>query len=230
MKQRIIHTNSFVEDAVNIIGDSARHAIDTNGIFRLSLCGGNSPRPVYELLPDSPDHIEWDKVQITFGDERCVPPDDPQSNYRMAHESFLSRLPIPEPNVFRMRGELDPAEAASEYERDLLQVAARFGEPRYVHDLLLLGLGDDGHTASLFPGTRALEETEHNVVANHVPKLDAERITFTYPLINAARHVCFLVKDASKAAVVEEILAGKSDHPAARVRPPGGELTWLLGF
>jgi 6-phosphogluconolactonase len=230
MKLRVIHTNSFVEDAVNVIVDAARDAIEVNGLFRLSLCGGSTPKPVYELLGRSPDKPNWAKVQITFGDERCVPPDDPQSNYRMAREAFLDRIAIPEGNVFRIRGEIEPAQAAADYERALLQVASRFGELRYVHDLLLLGMGDDGHTASLFPGTAALDETEHSVVANFVPKFDTHRITFTYPLINAARHVCFLVNDAKKKGVVDQILSGSSDLPAARVNPDGGEVTWLLGF
>jgi 6-phosphogluconolactonase len=147
----------------------------------------------------------------------------------MAHETLLEPLGIVERNVFRMRGELPPADAAREYEDKLAHVAARFGEERYVHDLLLLGMGGDGHTASLFPGTVALGETERNVVENHVPQLDTWRITFTYPLINAARRVLFLVNDPGKAAVVDDVLAGRCGYPSEGVRPDGN-LTWLLGF
>ncbi len=161
---------------------------------------------------------------VTFGDERCVPPDDAESNFRMAEESLLNRVEIPNENILRMRGELPPNEAADDYEAML----AAFGEKRFVHDLILLGLGDDGHTASLFPGTAALEEQERNVVANFVPKFDTYRITFTYPLINAARHVCFLISGPKKKAIVDAILDGRSEVPAARIAPT--RLTWLLGY
>ena len=230
MSARVIHSQAFVEDAVNTIITSAREAIEQRDFFRLSLCGGNTPRPVYSQLAKTGADLPWEKIQITFGDERCVPPEDNQSNYKMAKESLLDKVPLPASNVFRMRGEIDPKTAAAEYESQLATVAARFGEPRYIHDLLLLGIGDDGHTASLFPGTSALEELEKNVVANFVPKFSTHRITFTYPLINAARHVCFLVNDTKKAGIIDEILSGKSDYPSARVAPHSGQLTWLLGF
>ena len=229
MKTRTIHSRDFIEDAVNIIVEIALESIQSRGIFRLSLCGGNTPKPVYARLAQCKE-IPWDKVQLTFGDERCVPPEDPQSNFKMAKESLLDGVPIPAGNVFRIRGELAPEKAAQDYENRLDQVASRFGEKRYVHDLLLLGLGEDGHTASLSPGTAALEETKLNVTANFVPKFSAHRITFTYPLINAARAVCFLVNDPAKAGVIEEIQSGTSQYPAARVAPESGRLTWLLGF
>ncbi len=227
MNPEIIRTPSFVPDAVAFIIAEAHAALAERGLFRLSLCGGSTPRPIYAELAKS--GLPWNKVQITFGDERCVPPESDQSNYRMAREALLDPAPLPEGNVFRMRGELEPAAAALEYERKLDAVAARFGEPRYIHDLILLGMGDDGHTASLFPGTAALEESERNVVANFVPKLDTHRITFTYPLINAARHVCFLVNDAKKEPVLQSVLQGHSGYPSERIAPVAGKLTWLLG-
>lgn len=230
MSARVIHARSFVAEAAELIADSARIAIAKHGIFRLGLSGGSTPQPVYAELARSAPDLPWQKIQITFGDERCVPPDHEESNYLMVKRSLLDPAGVREGNVFRMRGELPPDKAASEYEEKLREFAARFGEKRYIHDLLLLGLGEDGHTASLFPETDALNETEKNVVANFVPKLQAHRITFTYPLINAARHICFLVNDASKGKLVEEILSGTSTHPAARVQPEAGELTWLLGF
>ena len=148
----------------------------------------------------------------------------------MAKFSLLDHVTIPVENVFRMRGEIAPEFAASEYEKKLNDEAQQFSESLYIHDLLLLGLGDDGHTASLFPETEALDEEELSVVANFVPKFSSHRITFTFPLINSARHVCFLVNDSKKKQIIEDILNGNSEYPAARVNPIGGKLTWLLGF
>jgi 6-phosphogluconolactonase len=225
MKPEIIRSRSFVEDAARFIADSARDAIDERGHFRLSLSGGNTPRPVYQALALM--DCRWSKWIVTFGDERCVPPDDSPSNYRMASESFL--LVTSPGEVLRIKGEIAPEEAASEYEAALQHFAKRFGEKRYRHDLILLGLGDDGHTASLFPGTAALEEREHDVVSNFVPKFNSYRITFTFPLINAARRIAFLVNDPKKKAMIDQVLSGKSGLPAERVRPQEGELIWFLG-
>jgi len=227
MSADILRSSEFVTDAVALIVAEARKAVDERGVFRLGLCGGSTPKGVYTALANVA--LPWEKVQITFGDERCVPPDDAQSNYRMANETLLTPAGIPKENIFRMKGELDPAQAAGEYERLLAAEAARSGEPRYRHDLLLLGMGDDGHTASLFPETAALEETGRNVVANFVPKLDTWRITFTFPLINAARHVCFLVNDPKKEPVVQQVLAKSGGYPSERVAPESGRLTWILG-
>ena len=228
MTPSLLHTTSFPADAARLILDSARLAIAERGIFRIALSGGRTPAAVYRQWAATGS--DWDRVQITFGDERCVPPDDDQSNYLMARQSLLDAVPIPAGNVFRIRGELPPTEAAAEYEARLAQLASRFHEPRYRHDLLLLGMGPDGHTASLFPGTEALLEQTRNVVANFVPKFDTYRVTFTYPLINAARHVCFMVEGDEKKPIVEQILAGQPDYPAARVSPADGRLTWLLGW
>jgi len=231
MKRRVIHTNSFVDDAAEVIVDEAEQAIKKRGRFRLALSGGNTPRPIYKAFADEGIHLAWEKVFITFGDERCVAPDDPTSNYRMAKESLLDHVPIPSENILRVRGEVDPAEAAEEYELKLAKWAAETGEQRYVHDLILLGMGDDGHTASLFPETDGLRESERNVIANYVPKFSAYRITFTFPLINSARHVCFLVSGGGeKEELVSRILKGDGDYPSGRVNPEHGELTWLLGF
>lgn len=227
MTPEVIRSSSFVTDAVKLIAAEARDAVARRGLFRLGLCGGNTPRPVYAGLAEIA--LPWSKIQITFGDERCVPPGDVQSNYRMAREAVLDLVPVPQENIFRMRGEIDPATAAGEYEHKLAGVAAHFDEARYAHDLLLLGMGDDGHTASLFPGTAALQETERNVVANFVPKFNHSRITFTFPLINSARHVCFLVSDPEKESIVRAVLAGSTEFPAGRVAPASGRLTWLMG-
>ena len=224
---RVQRTTQFNLDAAQFIIETGREAIANNGLFRLGLAGGNTPRAVYEQLSAHSDALPWDRVQITFGDERCVPPEDANSNYRMAKESLLSRVPIPEGNVFRIKGELSPEVAASEYEAKLSAVATRFGERVYAHDLLLLGLGEDGHTASLFPDSAALEETVRLVVPNIGPKPPPQRITFTYPLINAARFVLFLLKDPAKEPILQSALQGQ--FPSGKVRPEAGKVLWLVG-
>jgi 6-phosphogluconolactonase len=173
--------------------------------------------------------LPWELTRITFGDERCVPPDDRQSNFRMAWETLLAPAAVPEKSILRMRGEIDPQTAAQEYQDQLDLLAAQRGEPIYRHDLILLGLGDDGHTASLFPGTVALDETIRRVVANFVPKLDAWRLTFTLALINHAWHVCFLVGAAKHADLIERVLKGDPQFPASRVDPSAGDVTWIIG-
>ncbi|MEI6338714.1 MAG: 6-phosphogluconolactonase [Verrucomicrobiota bacterium] len=225
MTPEIIHSTNFVKDAVALIEREADIAILERGEFHLALSGGNTPKPVYEALAARRD--AWKEWIITFGDERCVPPDSDQSNFRMAKESFFDHAPIPSENILRIRGEADPAIAAQEYE-DELRKRAR-GHSIYRHDLLLLGMGDDGHTASLFPGTEAIGVTDRWVVSNFVPKFNTHRITMTYPLLNAARHVCFLVNSKGKDAILEEVFSGKSSYPCATVRPVEGNLTWLLG-
>lgn len=224
MTPEIIHSTDFVKDAVALIEREADIAIFERGEFHLALSGGNTPRPVYEALAKHRD--AWGKWIFTFGDERCVPPDSDQSNYRMAKEALFDRVQIPAENILRVRGEADPAVAAQEYE-DALRARAKNGV--YRHDLLLLGMGDDGHTASLFPGTEALGVTDRWVVSNFVPKFNTSRITFTYPLLNAARHVCFLVNSKGKDGILEEVFSGKSNYPCAAVRPTQGNLTWMLG-
>jgi 6-phosphogluconolactonase len=226
---QIIRTENFAQDAAAWIGAEAKAAIVNRGLFRLALAGGETPRVVHEALARIGADIAWSRVQITFGDERCVPPEDADSNFRMAKESLFDRVPLPAGNVFRIRGEIAPDIAAHEYEDKLAAVAARFSEQRYVHDLILLGMGPDGHTASLFPDSPALEESVRNVMPVIGPKPPPQRITMTFPLLNAARKVCFLVKDPGKLPLVEKIAAGDSTYPAARVRPETGTVTWMVG-
>ena len=223
----VVHTSHFAREAASRILAAGREAIAQRGLFRLGLAGGNTPKAVYAALAAESGSLPWERVQITFGDERCVPPGDAASNYRMARESLLDRVTIPEGNVFRLRGEAEPGAAAQEYEERLRAVAARFGEERYVHDVLLLGMGEDGHTASLFPGSEALEETVRNVIPALGPKPPPQRLTFTFPLINAARVVVFLVNDPGKQAVVDSALRG--EYPSGRVRPTQGRVVWVLG-
>jgi 6-phosphogluconolactonase len=230
VKARVIRCGDFAGDAARFILDEARAALSGRGIFRLGLSGGQTPRAVHAEMVRLGKGIAWERVQVTFGDERCVPPEDASSNFRMARESLLDPLALPAGNVFRIRGEIAPEDAAREYEQKLATVAQRMGEERYVHDLLLLGLGEDGHTASLFPGSPALSETVRNVIPARGPKPPPQRVTMTFPLINAARHVCFLVNDRAKDALVEAIAGGNNaDYPAAMVRPASGAVTWLVG-
>lgn len=189
----------------------------------------NTPRPVYsELAPIGRD-LPWDRILITFGDERCVPPDDKESNFRMARETLLLPASVPEKSIMRMRGEAEPHLAAQEYQDDVDLLATHRGEQIYRHDLILLGVGDDGHTASLFPDTAGLNETTQRVIADYVPKFSTWRITFTYPLINHARHVCFLVNAKKQPELIEKIVSGDTQYPSARVNPTNGKLTWFLG-
>jgi 6-phosphogluconolactonase len=229
MKREVIRSEDFVPDAAQFILDQARAALADSDQFRIALSGGKTPRPVYSELVRIGRDLPWDRVFFTFGDERCVPPDDEQSNFRMARESLFVLGGVPEKSIARMRGEIDPQIAAQEYQDRLDRLAGERGEAVYRHDLILLGIGDDGHTASLFPGTDALEEKVRRVVANFVPKFDSWRITFTYPLINQARHICFLANANKNPALLEKILAGDTQYPAARVEPAEGQLTWILG-
>jgi len=225
---KVIRTKNFVADAAGLILDTARKAIAERNQFRMALSGGNTPAPVYARIATETRDLPWDRIRFTFGDERCVPPDDPQSNFRMARENLFVPAAVPEKSIMRMRGEIDPQIAAQEYEQQLDAIAAERGEPIYPHDLILLGLGDDGHTASLFPATAALEETARRVVANFVPELSAWRLTFTFPLINRARHILFLVGASKSRQLIERVLEGDQQFPAARVNPSVGEVTWII--
>ena len=228
MDREIIRTKNFVADAANFIVDQAHQALGERGEFRIALSGGNTPRPVYAQLAAIARDLPWERILITFGDERCVPPGDRQSNFRLAQETLFAPAAIPEKSIARMRGEIDPHIAAQEYQDHLDLLATQRGEHIYRHDLILLGLGEDGHTASLFPGTAALEETTRRVVANFAPKLHSWRLTFTFPLINHARQICFLV-NVSKGELIDRVLNGDPHYPASRVNPTAGNVTWIIG-
>ena len=204
------------------------------GRFSVALSGGSTPRALYRLLGEPPfrEAIDWPRVHLFWGDERFVPPDHADSNYRLAREAFISRVPIPSGNVHPMPTEAaDPNAAAAQYEETLRRfLAVPEGEwPRF--DLILLGLGADGHTASLFPGSPLLDEHRRLVAAAHVPKLDAWRLTLTPPALRGARHVVFLVSGSDKASVLREVVEGPYDPhrlPAQLVQPEKGDLTWLV--
>ena len=216
----------LAEAAARAFVDRATESIAERGRFAVALAGGSTPKVTYEVLArDHAEDVDWPNVHVFFGDERTVPPDHEDSNYRMAREALLDRVPMG--SVHRMRGELPPEEAASSYEGDLGQF---FGGEFPVLDLVMLGIGEDGHTASLFPGTPALEVTDRLAVANPVPELDTMRLTLTVPVLSAARAVNFLVAGEGKAEALREILEGDADprrYPAKLVRPPGGP-TWFV--
>jgi 6-phosphogluconolactonase len=229
MSRELIRTKNFAADAADFILDQAHKAIGERNEFRIALSGGNTPRSVYARLATIGRDLPWDRIWITFGDERCVPPDDPQSNFRMARETLFVPAAVPEESITRMRGEIDPQIAAQEYEDLLDLLATQRGEHIYRHDLILLGLGGDGHTASLFPDTAGLEETRRRVIANFVPKFNSWRLTFTFPLINHARQICFLVNATKNADLIDRVLRGDPQLPASRVEATAGDVTWILG-
>ncbi len=229
MNRKIIRTKNFAADAVNFIVDLAHKSLRERNEFRIALSGGNTPRPVYARLGTLGPDLPWELLRITFGDERCVPPDDPQSNFKMARETLFVPAAVPEKSIMRMRGEIDSQIAAQEYENSLDVLAALRGEPTYRHDLILLGLGEDGHTASLFPGTAGIEEMTRRVIANFVPTFNSWRLTFTFPLINHARHICFLVDATKHKDIIERVIDGDPSFPASRVNPSAGDLSWIIG-
>lgn len=221
----------FVKHGAQLVLEAAAAAYRDHGRFIFCLTGGSTPKKLYELLaePYYKERIDWANTIVLFGDERCVPPTDDQSNYKMAKDALLSKVPLPEKNIFRMAGEMTPpSEGAKAYEQSLKALFKGYF-PKI--DLLLLGVGDDGHIASLFPNTEALKETEKWVVANRVEKLSSNRITLTLPVINNARRVLFLVSGEAKAGVIKEILRSdlpKTRFPAQLVATYEGEVTWLL--
>jgi 6-phosphogluconolactonase len=212
---------------------AAAEAIAQRGRFTIALSGGSTPRNLYTLIAaNASASLPWDQMFFFWGDERHVPPNDPDSNYRMAKETLLSKVPIPPANIFPVPADNPDAAAAAQAYEDTLRkfFALAAGEfPRF--DLILLGMGPDGHTASLFPETAALQEKSRLVVANWVEKLSNSRITFTLPVLNAARCVAFLVSGADKAAVLHEVLEGKAPgekYPSKLVRPIEGKLIWFV--
>jgi 6-phosphogluconolactonase len=209
----------------------ADEAVNTRGQFNVALSGGSTPRALYSLLAtdEFSAQLSWRQIHLFFGDERCVAPDHAESNYRMVKESLLSRTNIPAANVHRMGGENAPAVAAAAYEARLREHFSIDDDALPRFDLVLLGLGEDGHTASLFPASSALSETRRLVATTYVKKLNAHRLTLTFPVINHAAQISFLVAGESKAAVVKEILTTeKCDYPAARIKPENGQLTWFV--
>lgn len=216
--------------AAHEVAHVARDAVANRGIFRIALSGGSTPRLLFDVLTHPPfrEGIDWSQTHFFFVDERCVPPHHERSNYRMAKEHLFQPLEVPPDRVARMRGEDDPETAARAYE-DVL--AADFGGPgpAFRFDFVLLGLGADGHTASLFPGTAALLEDRRLVVANRIPTLSEWRLTLTLPVLNASRHAVFLVTGGEKSEAVAAVTKGRTPElPASRVHLDGGSLIWIV--
>lgn len=219
--------DAIARAAADYIRDLAAQSIQAHDRFSLALSGGSTPRKLYQLLAQQTG-IDWRHVHIFWGDERCVASDHVDSNYRMAKESLLDHVPIPGEQIHRMKGELDPAHAAAEYEHILRD---HFGQSQPRFDLVLLGMGDDGHTASLFPHTAALSETQRWVVGNFAEAKQTWRITLTAIAINAAQNVMFLVSGIDKAERLRQVLKGPyspDELPSQLIKPVDGKLIWMV--
>jgi 6-phosphogluconolactonase len=221
--------------AARLFTERVAGAIAQRGVARLAISGGTTPKRMFQLLADAeqPFHtqIDWARLHLYWVDERSVGPEDAESNYRMTREALLAKVPIPAENVHRMEGELPPEEAAARYETVLRNSMRLEGAESPAFDLLLLGMGDDGHTASIFPHTEAVHNFGHLVIANEVPQKETWRITLTWSVINAAKDVAFLIEGAGKAERLKQVLLGKYDPetlPSQLIRPTNGRLTYLL--
>ncbi len=226
--------NSLARAAADHFAAVAASSIAARGHFSVALAGGSTPIPVYKLLvtSESASQLDWSSVHVFWGDERCVPPDHPDSNYGMAREALLDHVPLAAANVHRIRGEIEPLQAAAEYERTLRQFfsPAHKGAP-ITFDLALLGMGTDGHTASLFLGSELLKEESRWVAAHHADEARGWRITLTPPAINAARHATFLVSGPDKAETLRSVLTDPRQPdllPAQIVELTSGNVLWLL--
>ncbi len=225
--------NALAVSAAGRFATIAEERIARKRGFTVAFSGGSTPKALYQLLTQPPyrNAIDWKWVHVFWGDERSVPPDAADSNYRMARETLLTHVPIPVEQIHRIQGEIDPEDAAARYEEELIGFfGLPPGEPPEF-DLILLGIGADGHTASLFPATVALEENDRLVVANPVDKLDTVRITFTIPVLTEAANVLVLAAGADKAAAIQRALEGPYEPvqtPAQVLRTAVGNVTWIL--
>ena len=243
MPRRVISLNVGVSPvatdvalaAAKLFADTVSTVVASRGVARIAISGGSTPKTMFELLADPvqpfASTIPWSKLQLFWVDERCVPPTHPESNYRMTLAAMLSKVPLPSENIHRMEGELDPEEASWRYEAEIRNTFRLEGAETPTFDLILLGLGPDGHTASLFPHTEGLNEMSRICMANHVPQKDAWRLTLTWPVITQGRTVAFLIEGAEKAAMVGTVFTGAYDpetYPAQLIRPANGKLKLLL--
>ncbi len=224
--------DEVTRDAAELFAASVSSAVSARGQARVAISGGSTPKAVFELLArDYADKISWGHVQLFWVDERCVPPADKESNFGMTKQAMLDKVPLPAANVHRMEGELDPQEAAARYEAEIRNTLRLEGAETPAFDLILLGLGPDGHTASLFPHTEALHELARICLANHVPQKDTWRLTLTWPVITQGREVVFLIEGEEKAGVLKTVFTGAYDpeqYPAQLIRPANGRLALLL--
>jgi len=227
--------NAIAQTAAAEFLEAAREAVGEKGNFCVALSGGSTPKALYGLLMSNPvlqAAVPWGKIQFYFGDERHVPPDDTESNFRMAREAMLAKAPVDAQQVHRIKGEKrNAAQAAEEYEEDL-RTGFRLAEGQLPHfDLVLLGMGPEGHTASLFPGTKALKEQRRLVVSNWVGKLYTDRITLTPPVLNNAARIIFMLQGAEKAPALKAVLEGPYEPdqlPAQIIKPKQGKVLWLV--
>src|SRR2546421_5896731 len=225
-------TNTLSREAAQFIVRLANEAIVTHGRFTIALSGGSTPKVLYSLLGDEPyrSQIDWAQVDIFWSDERCVPPDSEESNYHLAQQVLLNKIPIPASQVHRMPADQPDRDIASQaYTEEMQRTFGTNGIPNF--DLIQLGMGPEGHTASLFPHQPSLHEQQRLVMSVSVPKPPPPRLTFTPPILNAARHVLFLVTGSEKADAVQAVLEGPyqpDEYPAQIVRPTNGEVTWML--
>lgn len=206
-------------------------AVRARGLASLVLSGGSTPRGVYELLGSAGyrSRLAWEKVHLFWGDERCVPPSSPESNFRMANESLVAKISIPDENVHRIAGEQSPTEAARAYEMEIRKFFSLGAGQLPTFDFMLLGIGEDGHTASLFTGTTALQVKDRIVTEVYVGKLETHRITMTLPAINNSRCIVFMVEGKSKAGILRDIFDdGDHAYPACLVHPAAGEVCWFI--
>jgi 6-phosphogluconolactonase len=222
--------NALTDEAARRVAESMRAAVAARGRFVIALSGGSTPKALHaRLVAMGADALPWAKTTVVFGDERCVPPDDAASNYGMARDTLLTHVPVPEAHVLRMEGEREPADAAARYEALLRGLAAQhaMGPDDALFDLVLLGMGADGHTASLFPGTPALDETSRWVVPGQAPVVPHDRITLTFPALARTREILLLIAGADKRPAAARVLGADEALPVAR--PRGRErTTWLL--
>ena len=228
---RFMDAEELARAAAAFIAKRGAQAIGQKGRFSLALAGGSTPSDIYRRLPQVflQHRIEWRRVHVFWGDERCVPLDHPSSNFRTANEDFLASVPIPLANVHPIRCAEDPPRGAEAYEKTLRDHFGRAAWPAF--DLVLLGLGADGHTASLFPGSPSLDEAERWVAADYVTKLESWRVSLTPPAINASGSVAFLVRGKEKSKALRHVLQGESDPhrwPAQIIQPKNGSLHWFV--
>jgi 6-phosphogluconolactonase len=216
--------------------DGIRAAVGSRGKARIAISGGHTPKDALALLADPGaqyrEQIPWDKLELYWVDERCVPPDHPDSNYRMTREALLDKVPLSETQIFRIHGELDPEEAAAKYEFDIRQSFRLEGAEIPTFDMVALGMGPDGHTASLFPHTAGLHELMRIAIANHVPQQkETWRVTLTWPVINRGRDVFFLIEGADKVVALSQVFIGPYDSesfPSQLIKPANLRITLLL--
>ncbi|MGC9346688.1 MAG: 6-phosphogluconolactonase [Anaerolineae bacterium] len=228
MTQVVADSETLAQAAAALFADLAQQAVALRGTFSVALSGGTTPGAMFRLLGAEPyrSQLPWQKIHLFWADERSVPPGDPGSNYRLAHDTLIARVPLPSRNVHRIHGEANPEDAARTYQQEL---RAFFGSPQPRFDLVLLGMGQDGHTASLFPGAATLEEARQSAVpatADYDGR-PSQRVTLTLPALNGARNVVFLVSGKSKADALARVWSGER-LPAGLIQPSAGRLTWLV--